>query len=162
MKNLKELNVVPIIYKGTKTDEVREIQYSINDMLFKYQNTFVFKDEAEEIINHLMESGANLRLDNSEASKYIKEQLRSHIRLLKGYLETYSCTSEDIQKIINFNVANYIKDKKNDNLDDKRIIHYLKQYKRIQKQAEGYDVTAKHINNMQKELLTMFVKKYSA
>lgn len=161
MKNLKELNVVPIVYKGTKTDEVREIQYEINDVLFKYQTNPIFKDEAENIISILMESGANLRQDNSEASKSIKEQLRSHIRQLNGYLETYSCTAEDIQKIINFNVANYIKDKKNDNLDDNRIIHYLKQYKRIQKQAEGYDVTAKHINNMQKELLTMFVKRYS-
>ena len=161
MKNLKELNVVPIVYKGTKTDEVREIQYGINDVLFKYQTNPIFKDEAENIISILMESGANLRQDNSEASKSIKEQLRSHIRQLNGYLDTYSCTAEDIQKIINFNVANYIKDKKNDNLDDNRIIHYLKQYKRIQAHSEGYEVNATHINSMQKELLTMFVKRYS-
>lgn len=162
MKTLEDLGIKIISLGKDKSESIKNIQYSINEKIIKLDKTYIFRNEAIEMREMLFNYGMELKDDNTPSGSLLKSHLRDFIKLLDTYIATYSEDLNELQKMINYTVANYVKDKVQKNLTDKRILRYLNEWKRLKENVtDTTKLNITNINSMQKELLTMFVKRYS-
>lgn len=162
MKNLKELGIEVIVLKMDKSDRIKEIQYSINEMIFKYEHTYLFKSEAIELKELLLMYGIELKDNTTPSGTTLKSILRAYIKSLDTYIIQYKEDHNIIQKMINYHISRYVKDKHTDKLTVSRMIKHLDCWKRFKDNVEDtVNLNLKNFNDMQRELLTKLVKHYS-
>lgn len=169
MKSLQDLGI-EILNLGKDyfkaNDTTKDMVYKVNGSILKVNKTVITKTEAEELLHVISEYGKKI---NSICTVTIANKLlptfRTYYTNLKEYIEEFEWSEADIttlQKLINYNVANYIREKKTLGLNPESITKHLQYMKRtynIVLQSPFKDkLKMKSFMEMNKELL----KEYSS
>lgn len=169
MKSLKDLNI-EIFNLGKDylraNDGTKQMIYKINGKMLLYGNTVISKDEAIDLLNTLREYGKKLdKICTSTSYSKLLPLFREYYKALNGYIKDFEWVDEDIhtlQKLINYNVANYIREKKTVGLNPESITKHLQYMKRTYKIINDSPymdrLKLKSFMEMNKELL----KEYSS
>lgn len=106
-------------------DSLKDIHYHINELTFKYQQKYIDKYTAKEVIDKydgFINELNELKIPSGAETK--KNEIISQLKTNKGILTDYMNTVEidetdipKIQKMIQFQVASYIKDKNDFNIN---------------------------------------------
>lgn len=174
LKNLEELGIGIIKCKdNNKTEEVKELQYAANELLFPYLKNYLTPTQARSIAEKLTSIGVQLTkipAQSFSAISCIQDSLRPIIRTLKAYVKDFSWDVEDeekLQKRMNYLVVQYLKAKRTETLDGKKILHLLEDWKTtfnflISPNVDRYpNLNTDAFMSMRKELLQLFVSLYS-
>lgn len=162
MKRLEDIGISSISLGKDKNENVKFVQYEVNELIFGLNKSYLFKGEAESLKEALINHGVALKDDSSSASVCLKNKLREYIKLLNDYINAYVEDSNTVQKMISYTVARYVKNKKENSLTKKKILIFLDEYKRLKDNVtDTTNLNLTAFNDMQRELLTAIVQYYS-
>lgn len=163
MKRLDDLEI-SILNLGKdyiKSDEsTRKLVYQINGKILEYGNTVISRNEANELMEHIINYGKKCEVICSDKIKNkILPLLRFYYRKLENYVKEFKWCEEDItvlQKLVNYNVVNYIKDKKvglNPDTITRHLQYQKRTYKILNESPYIDNIKLKSFKEMNKELL---------
>lgn len=169
MKKLVDLNIGKIEFKKF-SKELNKLVYSYNDIIERYSKTILTKEEAEDILDCFINIGIYVKnndLPFTRIKEEILKQIRTHCKTLKQYIKEFKYTEDDIndfQKLINYNVANYIRAKKQEKLNPVTITKHLQYQKRTAQAIKEFPfnerLNLKSFKEMNKELINMYVTNF--
>lgn len=165
MKKINEIGVSIIKCKNKQgTDNLKELHYKINDLLYKNANTYAIKSIAIYIEKQLVEYGIelnNLQVPDSAKAKKneILAALRDMVINLRKYLAEYNVNPNEEKQaataILKYRLSNYIKSKQT--LTTDQIIALLEENKTI---YDLLQVEYEPFRKMQDELIQILNKKF--
>lgn len=171
LSKLSDLGIGIIQCKQSgKNDEIIKLQYKANDILFKYSNTYISPVELKNDIDTLINIGIelkNVNVSDTSPKETILRQIRDIVTKMRKYIQQYIYDENDaviVQKMINYTVTHYLKNKKEDTLTVKKIIKYLDDWKRLHTQfIIPYNIKVKTttFNTMRDELISILTQIYT-
>lgn len=172
LKNLTELGIEPIKCPENKNDDLKELQYAINEQIFKHQRFYITHIDGKLLADKLIELGTQIKKlpTQTTASENILNKLRNIVNTLKKYLKELNYDTEDEQKIqntLNYIVVQYLKKKKNLTLTPKNITHILDDWMHVNNYilmpnlSRFKNLNTKAFYSARKELLELYVKCYA-
>lgn len=168
LQTLKQMGITPITVTNIKLrlDSLKTLQYKANEVMYPHFNSVLSLDETRALKEQIKLICEDIKkLNETRETQEVIRQLLDIIKALRTYIANYRFDDGDVekvQKLINYRLACYIKDKKDNNLTDDRILYHLKNIKRLY--DSGFLATStyklKPFVSMHKELLEEFNNRY--
>ena len=170
----KDINVITLQdfqHKGDNILPVKDILYSINDILYSNQNKYITYPNSKRLLSQLIEYGKQLKDINIKKKEYKDKQqeilikLRNVVNSIKNYHNLYPHVNIDAlnkayQQMQNFQVSSYIKSKNELTID--KVFELLKTSKLMYQDAKEDNCTiSKAFQKMNEELLQYVIMDLS-
>lgn len=174
MKRGSEIGIATISTINREgTDDLKDLHYAINDLLYFYNKKYISRKDAEHILSCLQEHGTALsELKVPAKAKDKKEELLNAVRNIwksvNSYYKSFKWSDSDISQIqatINYQVKQLV-DAKSDGRLIKLPIKYLDENKMIYDNMvidSGYADKLKldTFKEFNEQIINVVVKKYS-
>lgn len=133
--------------------EVKLLQYNINNILYRFNQKFAFKEFVIKLEEELTNTVLNSKLKDVDEAKELLDKLRKVIKILREYIQKYSPNipelNDAIDKSIRFILFKYGNNKTNMTLHER--MNMLLEVKVICSIVQTYNLTlTSRIKNIQK------------
>ena len=166
-----EIGLTPIKTQSKEgTQQLKELHYKVNDVLFGLSGKLLFKKDAELAFTKLCGYGKELNaLVVPEKAAAKKSELIAALRkvctVLRKYIGEVCVTEEDIptiQKSINWAIHKYIQAKEEDKLDTMTVVGMLAGNKELWQNIEPFldNLRLSNFQKMQRELLNILQSEF--
>jgi DNA-binding NarL/FixJ family response regulator len=167
LKNLNDLELQPLKSAEKKSEELKELQFAANALLFPFEKNYISPSECTVLVDKLTQIG--MRMKDVEGSAELIKQLRKIVSTLKNYKSNFQWTDDDrekTEKTVSYLVVQYLKKKRTNELTPEVITKLLNQWKRIYNHLvmptqDEFQVNVKAFMSARQELLELFVKSYA-
>lgn len=167
----RDINLKPLkcVHKEG-SEKLRDLHYKINAVLYLASGKFIDQKLANTLYTDLCALGVELdELDVPETARPKKIELLGKLREVCLSLKTYrkqpqtAADAENMQKAINWYIANYIKSKKEDSFTPAVALEFLKESRRLYDAFLPFSGVLKfeYLIKANGELLRYFESKYS-
>lgn len=170
MKNLVTIVGFNCIKPKTKqtTDDLKDLHYEVNGMLFKYGYTNISLKMAQGLLKRFIDLGKQIKeleikkREVNDKRTEILTDLRTICKNLQAYIDEYDDTNDrnDAQRTINFRVAQFIKSKEKPQQSEQESLEMLKFNKVIRCTYNIEGLKWESFDKMQTEIIESIVNKY--
>lgn len=171
-KQGKDIGITPIkLENKPTTKELDDCIFQTNDLLYFWSGRYISPAARETILSEIVEIGSSIpkSLPQDKAKRQMEtlSKLRQIYRTVQKYSpDRYEDNAEAIQKMLNYQVSNFIRNKQN--LTDEDKLKLLVENKTLWDKiipsvpfADAYNIKTASYATMQKEILESLNKKFA-